>query len=401
MTAKVKTASAKAAAAIKAELKSIGVKASCKSSNFSMGNSVRVTVYDQSPEMLNQINELCSKYQYGKFNGMDDSYDYTNTREDIPQAKYVSVEHELSNEYKQTLIDKINARYNLFVTFEQFNTSPWSIEFDSHFGARDFGNELYRLSTGAIDYEKHDSYWKRSNEVKDVLRVLGIEDAASGIVIHLQEDNRWSVGAYCSDRTIIDDDYSLPAGEMAKLLADAFYQRLKQYQIEQAQSKALEERNGQIFKPVSSQDAEEKLTVYFPACNKNHDITDNDLEIISKPCKTTTIIKKNIVLNNDDYIIVSESLLNDRPYLWDKIGGAQVDDKYLEGLTPHTDEFYKAWREHGETLGIMVSNAETKDCFIVNTEGYGYARYVGRTAEWYADKTTKKILFGLSKITID
>lgn len=102
---KIKTQAAQAAAAIKAELKIAGFKAKVKSSNFSGGNSVNVYVPDMNPAQIQAINEICDKYQYGQFNGMEDYYEYTNRRDDLPQAKYVSVNNEISDELYQKAWD--------------------------------------------------------------------------------------------------------------------------------------------------------------------------------------------------------------------------------------------------------------------------------------------------------
>ena len=45
---------------------------------------------DQS-DVMKKANQIVSKYKYGHFDGMTDSYEYSNNRKDIPQVKYVSV----------------------------------------------------------------------------------------------------------------------------------------------------------------------------------------------------------------------------------------------------------------------------------------------------------------------
>jgi len=114
---KIKTQAALTAAAIKKELKSIGIKASCRSENFSGGNSVDVTIYDQSPENIKKAKALVSKYKYGHFDGMTDCYNSTNRRTDIPQAKYVHIQHEMSREFVETILSKINKHYNKSYTY--------------------------------------------------------------------------------------------------------------------------------------------------------------------------------------------------------------------------------------------------------------------------------------------
>jgi len=88
-----------AAAAIKAELKAAypTIKFSVTSESFSMGDAVRIH-WNLGPT-VKQVEEITNRYQYGSFNGMEDIYEYTNTRKDIPQAKYVTC----SRYFKSTL----------------------------------------------------------------------------------------------------------------------------------------------------------------------------------------------------------------------------------------------------------------------------------------------------------
>ena len=81
-----KSSHAAAAAAIKAELAKAfpHVKFSVRSDSFSMGNSVDIS-WQNGPTVA-QVEAISGKYQYGHFNGMEDIYETTNYRDDIPQA---------------------------------------------------------------------------------------------------------------------------------------------------------------------------------------------------------------------------------------------------------------------------------------------------------------------------
>ena len=90
----MKTEAAKTAQAIKKDLKAKfpGVAFSVKSENYAGGNSVDIS-YKATRETPapKAIQEIVGKYQFGHFDGMQDLYEYSNTREDIPQAKFVFV----------------------------------------------------------------------------------------------------------------------------------------------------------------------------------------------------------------------------------------------------------------------------------------------------------------------
>jgi hypothetical protein len=98
-----KSTSANCAAAIREELKIAfpGIKFGVTSSNFSMGNSVSIKWMDGPTH--EQVTDITSKYQYGHFDGMNDIYENSNTRDDIPQSKYVSESRSMSPETKAIL----------------------------------------------------------------------------------------------------------------------------------------------------------------------------------------------------------------------------------------------------------------------------------------------------------
>lgn len=92
---------AEAAKQIRGICKELGIKASVKSSNYSMGSSIRVKVNNLNPDLFNELHDRVSVYQYGHFDGMRDIYECSNKRDEIPQAKHVFLENGFSDELKQ------------------------------------------------------------------------------------------------------------------------------------------------------------------------------------------------------------------------------------------------------------------------------------------------------------
>lgn len=104
----MKTQSALCAKAIKAELIKIypSIKFEVRSENFSMGDAVRIN-YTDGPT-TDEIEKITDKYQYGHFNSNEDIYENSNRRDDLPQAKYISVSRSMSETTKQTLCEKLS-----------------------------------------------------------------------------------------------------------------------------------------------------------------------------------------------------------------------------------------------------------------------------------------------------
>lgn len=120
-----KSSHAGAAAAIKSELqnKFPGIKFSCTSDSFSMGDSVHISWTDGPT--TKDVEAISGKYQYGQFNGMEDIYEYTNSREDIPQAKYVQEHRSMSDEAEKIVYDALLNQYGKGY-FE--NLDQWEIK---------------------------------------------------------------------------------------------------------------------------------------------------------------------------------------------------------------------------------------------------------------------------------
>jgi len=94
-----------AAKQIKNYMKANNIVGSVTSESYSMGSCVRVYVEDLPPAISKQLEEFAKQYQYGNFNGMEDLYEYSNNRKDIPQVKYVFVNNKPSDEMRQKIWD--------------------------------------------------------------------------------------------------------------------------------------------------------------------------------------------------------------------------------------------------------------------------------------------------------
>lgn len=83
---------------IKAELKKAfpTVKFSCTYKLYTGGDSVNVSWIDWPTEA--EVRSITAKYQSGDVDSMIDCYEYTNLRDDIPQAKYVFEKRTISPE---------------------------------------------------------------------------------------------------------------------------------------------------------------------------------------------------------------------------------------------------------------------------------------------------------------
>lgn len=108
MATKTKSVQAQASTMIRKYLKAnfAQYKFQVKSSSASMMTALNVYCENINPTHLKQIEEYVALFQYGKFDGMTDSYDYTNCNDDLPQVKYASVSCKYSKDLKDAVEEK-------------------------------------------------------------------------------------------------------------------------------------------------------------------------------------------------------------------------------------------------------------------------------------------------------
>lgn len=147
------TDAAKAAKAIRQELKAIGVKARVKSQTYSGGDSVDIYTTDLSPETMLKVNEICKKYQEGHFDGMTDCYEYSNTNSNlVAQVKYVFVENSASEDMISNILNWIDSKDN----HKQFDTDAKVKDF-----FRDYSMSRYALARKMFrGYDLFGGYWQ-------------------------------------------------------------------------------------------------------------------------------------------------------------------------------------------------------------------------------------------------
>lgn len=102
---------AKAAKLIRAELKKHGITGRVRARTASMMTAVDVDVTDLAPWTRRELDAFVGQFQYGHFDGMDDSYHYSNSRDDLPQVKYAHVHNRLSEELKAEIEAWIESFY--------------------------------------------------------------------------------------------------------------------------------------------------------------------------------------------------------------------------------------------------------------------------------------------------
>jgi len=105
---------AESAKAIRKELKKAypTIKFSVTSQSYSGGNSVHVEWVDGP--ISDEVGKIAYKYQYGHFNGMEDIYENTNIRCDLPQVKYVQIRRTISEDILNQVFESLQQTHAYF-----------------------------------------------------------------------------------------------------------------------------------------------------------------------------------------------------------------------------------------------------------------------------------------------
>lgn len=110
---KVVSHHAQVAKIIRTHLKEQGLKGKVRAEGTRGASSVSVNLFNASPAQVESVKQFAMKYKYGRFDGMTDGYNITNSRDDIPQVAYLWVEASFDDEHKQRALDSLSARFNL------------------------------------------------------------------------------------------------------------------------------------------------------------------------------------------------------------------------------------------------------------------------------------------------
>ena len=149
-----KTTHAAAALAIRQELKRRGIVGRVTSKSYSGGSSVDVHVTDLAPVVVRELREHFQQYAIGTFDGRDDSYNYTNRRDDLPQVQFVFVNSHISDALAARIWDYCRR------TFAELSGAPEQCDENAYFAGLDgYGAQIVgRAYDGRIG-----SFWAEAD----------------------------------------------------------------------------------------------------------------------------------------------------------------------------------------------------------------------------------------------
>ena len=139
---------------LKAKAKSLGLEVRASSKNFSGGNSVDIKVLKGSDKSLNDLKEYSSQFKEGKFDGMNDIYEYTNSRNDIPQTKYLFIDDDRASEILKYYDENIWKTEKKWMWFDnELRSYEWIKQIKDEF-KNDWQKGLMNIMEGKVEKYK-------------------------------------------------------------------------------------------------------------------------------------------------------------------------------------------------------------------------------------------------------
>lgn len=146
---------AAAAAMIRQYMRANGFVGRVRADSYAGGSSVNIYVEDLPPARRAELEAYAGQFEYGHFDGMQDLYEFSNVREDIPQVRFVFVNNNISDEMYQRVWDFVRGYYN---GFENAPENAQDAGLFYHQGLNEYGNRLiYRFFQGG--YNQND-FWE-------------------------------------------------------------------------------------------------------------------------------------------------------------------------------------------------------------------------------------------------
>ena len=149
-----------AAKMIRQFMKANGIAGSVISKSYSMGSSISVYVEDLPPAQYQVLKDYVSQFEYGHFDGMQDLYEMSNCRDDIPQVKYAFVNNKISDELYQDIWDFLKSYYSGMENAPADAKEAGSFYYSN--GNQYGNNMIYRFFNGGYCQM---AYWDKVNGV--------------------------------------------------------------------------------------------------------------------------------------------------------------------------------------------------------------------------------------------
>lgn len=165
--AKIKSAAALAAREIKVRLRDeLGAKVkSARSENYAGGSSIHIEVIDPRPELLEAAKVIERDYVYGRFNGMEDIYEYDSVDNGKPKVSFVFIRGHYS--------DKVREAAEEYAAAKGYS--------EEHFGY----SYLYKVLSMP---EFWDVYEEGANGYESLLAAVSAKDDAAIAAFHAKAD---------------------------------------------------------------------------------------------------------------------------------------------------------------------------------------------------------------------
>lgn len=378
--------------AIKQELKKIypNIKFSVRYKSYAGGDSINVS-WNFGPT-TKQVESIINKYQEGSFDGMTDSYIMDTERptyvtetgkiKELGGVKYVFADRHYLIKDGRTGNEQWDAEESIQLLMAKDLAKKYNATWIGHYTEipcrnKDLFKDLaYRILVQCeFDTDVITSY--------NGLQGTGVSAGKSEeFYTVIYNGNKIAINHNAQDSIKQIEIY-----EQASIERE-LEQEKWQEKYDQEQKKFIEWYNSFVPKAYKTIKPVILQNVYWPSPNKLSTLLEyKEYYLENKNALKNNITKVKveqvIIVNNNDWLIITENLLENMPKLWKAIGGAEITDDIAEkynfptDFSKFTELHKKIWHDNMYLLCTLLYNEDTSESIAIDTQWYEYARYVG------------------------
>ncbi|MBN4061690.1 hypothetical protein JYU20_00650 [Bacteroidales bacterium AH-315-I05] len=369
------------------------IKFSVRYSSFAGGNSVDIG-WNFGPTK-EEVEAIANKYQYGHFEGMTDTYHYEKQSvitakgdmQELGGVKYVVTSRDRVFDDGRSVYGQYNAEEDARTVIAKLLADIYGVNWDG----RDFTKAdksdretLYDKTQGIL---YHNSFSTDKVQEFNELVKTGVTSGVglSDFYKIKYNDNKVTKNASAEENLEREKEYerSRPQREAEEKAKS----RARQEKAEELEFRIgrLRHRTFQLIEAVKLTDVE------FPSINGNDTLDEYRTYLEEdrkekKDIKARVQIDQIIIVNQYDWETLTNSFLQNLPRIWNGVGGTGIDydiaKKYnfpeeLSSISQLTKEQTEIWFANNFLIGTLLYNETANEAIVIDTQNYGYARYVG------------------------
>lgn len=119
------------------------------------------------------------------------------------------------------------------------------------------------------------------------------------------------------------------------------------------------------------------IEIVMPTTSKIDTLSEVDKECAITKKTTRALVVQTCLVSPARFDYLANNFLTKQPE-WEYVGGCSIEPEHVAGLNSGSMSYWYAWEKYGYTKVTQITNDITGETFYIDSQGYDYARYVGR-----------------------